>query len=67
MTATQNESEVCSTDTCSSVAKALTVPQCDLRHAYVQNCGPTVDFINTIDMLFGILNSRYVYARGFKH
>ena len=29
--------------------------------------GKTVDFINTIDKLFDILNSRYAYARGFKH
>ena len=51
----------------SSVAKALTFLQCDLRHPDFQNCGPTVDFINTIDKLFDILNSRYAYARGFKH
>ena len=51
----------------SSVAKALTFLQCDLKHPDFQNCGPTVDFINTIDKLFDILNSRYAYARGFKH
>ena len=33
----------------SSVAKALTFLQCDLKHPDFQNCGPTVDFINTID------------------
>ena len=42
----------------SSVAKALTFLQCDLQHPDFQNCGPTVDFINTIDKLFDILNSR---------
>ena len=51
----------------SSVAKALKFLQSDLKHADFQNCGPTVDFITTIDKLFDILNSRYAYARGFKH
>ena len=51
----------------SSVAKALTFLQCDLKHPDFQNCGPTVDFINTIDKLFDILHSRYAYERGFKH
>ena len=41
-----------------SVAKALTLLQCDLKHADFQNFEPTVVFINTTDKLFDILNSR---------
>ena len=51
----------------SSVAKALKFLQTDLKLDEFQNCETTIEFIQVIDKLFDILNSRYAYARGFKH
>ena len=51
----------------SSVANALDFLKTDIKHAEFENASATIVFVRTIDKNFYILNSRFAFAKGFKH
>ena len=71
LAAALNESKICSSDTklirCMPHAYALDFLKTDLKHAEFENASATIVLVRTIDKIFDILNSRYEFARGFKH
>lgn len=50
----------------SSVAKALQFMKDDIKDSPFQGAGPTIEFIQIINNLFDLLNSRNPFGRAFK-
>jgi hypothetical protein len=49
-----------------SVAKALQFMKDDIKDSRFQGAGPAIEFIQIINNLFDLLNSRNPFGRGFK-